>query len=149
MAILRRSPFRQLRELERQLDDLVRGGDSEVQESESSSAISSWSPRVDVYEEGDEIVFDLDAPGMEKDDLDVSLEKNRLTISGERREERDVEVEDRNYLRSERVYGTFKRSFALPDSVEADDVSANYEDGVLTVKAPKSESSTSQSVQIE
>lgn len=146
MAILRRSPFRQLRELERQLDDLIRNGDQDEQD--QSQAITGWSPRVDVYEQNDELVFEVDAPGIHKDDLDVSIEDNRLTISGERREEKNVEDSDRNYFRSERVYGQFQRSFALPDAIDADQVAASYDDGVLTVRAPKVEDSTTQSVQI-
>lgn len=147
MAILRRSPFRQLRELERQLDDIFREGEQEDQN--GSQALTGWSPRVDVYEEGDELVFEVDAPGLHKDDLDVSIEDNRLTIGGERREEKDVEDSERNYFRSERVYGQFQRSFALPDNVDAEQISANYENGVLTVRAPRTEESRSQSVQID
>lgn len=146
MAILRSSPFRQLRELERQLDDLMRDGDQDNKN--NSQAITGWSPRVDVYEESDDLVFEVDAPGIHKDDLDVSIEDNRLTISGERREEKNVEEEDRNYFRSERVYGQFQRSFALPDAVDAEQVQASYDDGVLTVRAPRVEESTSQNVQI-
>lgn len=148
MAILRRGPFRQLRKLERQLDDLF-AGDTEVEDQESSPSLTDWSPRVDVYEENDELVFEVDAPGINKDDLDVSINDNRLQISGERREERDVDEEARNYFRAERVYGSFKRSFALPDRAgDPDQINARYEDGVLTVRVPRMEESTSESIQI-
>ncbi|MFB6344675.1 MAG: Hsp20/alpha crystallin family protein [bacterium] len=146
MAILRRNPFRKLRDLERQLDDMFRKEESD--DTNGSQAISGWSPRVDVYEEGNDLVFELDAPGLHKDDLDVSIEDNRLTIRGERREEKDVEDEDRNYYRSERIYGQFQRSFALPDKVEASEIDASYDDGVLTVRAPQTAESTSESIQI-
>lgn len=146
MAILRRGPMRTLRQLERQLDDAFPGDGNE--RDEQSSALTKWSPRVDVYEEGDELVFELDAPGVNKDALDVSLEENRLTVSGERREEKNVEDDERNYFRSERVYGQFKRSFALPDAVDTERIEANFNEGVLTVRVPKLEDSPSRKVEI-
>jgi HSP20 family protein len=149
MAILRRGPFRQIRELERQLDDLVSGESGDRDRNGDSTALTSWSPRVDVYEEGDNLVFELDAPGLNKDDLDVSIEDNRLTVTGERREEKNVEDEDRNYFRSERVYGKFKRSFALPDSIDHEAISANYDNGVLKVTAPQTAESSTKSIQVE
>lgn len=147
MAILRRGPMRTLRQLERQLDDVFSGDGSERDE-QSSTALTKWSPRVDVYEEGDELVFELDAPGVNKNDLDVSLEENRLTVSGERREEKNVEDDERTYFRSERVYGQFKRSFALPDAVDTERIEANFSEGVLTVRVPKLEDSPSRKVEI-
>lgn len=147
MAILRQSPFRQLRKLERQLDDLVGGSDGET--NDRNAGLTRWSPRVDVYEEGNDLVFQLDVPGINKDNLDVSVDNNQLVISGERREEKDVEDKNRNYFRSERVYGTFQRSFALPETVDADQIDASYDDGVLKIRAPRTEQATSQQVQIE
>lgn len=147
MAILRRGPMRTLRQLEQQLDDVFSGNGSERDE-QSSTALTKWSPRVDVYEEGDELVFELDAPGVDKEDLDVSLDENRLIVSGERREEKDVQEGDRNYFRSERVYGQFKRSFALPEVVETDQIEANFDEGVLTIRVPKREDSPSRSIEI-
>lgn len=149
MALLRRGPFRTLRQLERQLDDLVPGEDGDQDQPETSRSLSRWSPRADVYEDNNDLVFEVDAPGVNKDDLDVSLEDNRLVIQGERREEKDVEEEERNYFRSERVYGTFQRSFRLPKNVNADEITANYDGGVLRVRVPKSEEASTQSIQIQ
>jgi HSP20 family protein len=102
-----------------------------------------------VYEDNNDLVFEVDTPGVSKDDLDVSLEDNRLVIQGERREEKDVEEEERNYFRSERVYGTFQRSFRLPKNVNADEITANYDGGVLRVRVPKNEEASTQSIQIQ
>lgn len=150
MAIMRRSPFDTLRNLEQQLDQFFGRGDAEEGNGSDLGrrGLTSWRPRVDVYQEGNELVFEVDASGINKQDLDVSIENNRLTIQGERVSEQ--EEEDRDYYRSERVYGTFQRSFALPDNVEGDQVKASYEDGVLTVRTPiTSASEESQSIPIE
>lgn len=144
MALLRRDPFEKLRDLERQLGQAFTG---EEKDESTGNGLTSWRPRVDVYEEGEELVFEVDASGIDKDNLDVSIEDNRLTIRGERRAEH--QEEDRDYYRSERVYGTFQRSFALPDSIEQDDVNASYEDGVLTVRTPLTKSAGKRSVPIE
>lgn len=149
MAILRRGPFRTLRQLERQLDDLVPGEDDEQNQPETTRSLSRWSPRADVYEDDSGLVFEVDAPGVSKGDLDVNLEDNRLTVEGERREEKDVEGEDRNYIRSERVYGTFQRSFQLPKNVKAEEITANFDDGVLRIRVPKPEEATTRSIQIQ
>lgn len=147
MAILRRGPMRTLRELEQQLDDAFSGNGDE-RDDRSSTALTQWSPRVDVYEDGDDLVFELDAPGVKRDNLDVNLDENRLTVSGERREEKSVEDDERNYFRSERVYGQFKRSFALPEAVDTEEIEATLDEGVLTIRVPKREGSPSRSIEI-
>lgn len=144
MALARRSPFGLLRDLERQLDDAFKGDNG----SSSEPSLSRWSPKVDVYEEGDNIVFEIEAAGVNKDDIDISIEDNRLVIRGERREERKTD-EDRDYYRSERFFGTFQRSFALPDTIDADAVEASYDDGVLNVSLPKAEEARRKSIEIE
>lgn len=143
MAILRRDPFENLRNLEKQLSQVFQ---NEENEDQPSNGLTSWRPRVDVYEENDELVFEVDASGIDKDDLDVSIEDNRLTIRGERKAEH--EQSNRDYYRSERVYGTFQRSFALPDSIAEEDVSASYDNGVLTISTPLSQTAEKRSVPI-
>jgi HSP20 family protein len=144
MALRRRSPFGLLRDLERQLEDRIRG----QEDGDDQNSITSWSPKVDVYEEDSNIVFEVEAPGVDKDDIDISIEDNRLTIKGERREASESE-EDRDYYRSERFYGTFQRSFTLPDKVDTEDVSARYDNGLLHVTLPKRTRSTSTTIEIE
>jgi len=143
MALSRRSPFRLLRDLDRQLSDVLPEEDGE-----SQTSITRWSPKVDIYEQGENIVFEVEAPGVEKDDIDISIEENRLVIQGERTEQKEWD-DDRNYYRSERFYGNFQRSFALPEAIDAAEVTATYDDGVLKVTLPKVASSQSQSIQIQ
>ncbi len=95
------------------------------------------SPRVDVCEDKDEYVVAIEAPGMAKEDLKISVHENTLTIKGERRKEEPKE--GTKYHRAERPWGAFQRSFRLPRDVQADKVSAVYKDGVLKVAVPKAE----------
>jgi HSP20 family protein len=96
-----------------------------------------WAPAVDIYEDEKEIVVSADLPEMEEKDLDVRVEDNHLIIKGERKFENEEKKE--NYHRVERRYGSFQRTFALPDTVDADNVEANYDKGVLKVHLPKVE----------
>jgi HSP20 family protein len=97
---------------------------------------SLWSPQVDVVRRGDKLVVRADVPGLDRDDLQVDVEDNVLTIRGERREEH--EDEDEGVFRTERSYGEFYRAIPLPDGVSADQCEAKYENGVLevTLKVP-------------
>ena len=95
------------------------------------------SPSVDIYEKGDEIVVKSDMPGMTKDDIEVNLTDDTITLSGERRKEE--KVEEKNFYRLERSYGSFKRTFGLPTEVQSDKAKASFKDGVLEVKIPRSE----------
>jgi HSP20 family protein len=92
---------------------------------------------VDIYEEGDNVIVKSDLPGMTKDDIEVNLTDDTITLSGERKKEE--KVEKKNYFRLERSYGAFKRSFALPVEVQTDKAKAVFRDGVLEIKIPKTE----------
>jgi len=94
-------------------------------------------PMVDIYEEDDKLVVKCDLPGMTRDDIEINLTDDTITISGEKRKEE--KVEKKNYFRLERAYGAFKRSFALPVEVDTDKAKASFKDGVLEVKIPKTE----------
>jgi len=96
-----------------------------------------WSPPVSVSETNDEIVLTAELPGMSESDIQIELENNVLSISGEKTEERQEGDEERRYHVWERSYGSFRRSFTLPRTVSADDVTASFEGGVLTVTMPK------------
>jgi HSP20 family protein len=97
----------------------------------------SWSPAVDVYEDDKKIVLKADLPDVEEKDIDIQVADGLLTIKGERHLE--SETKDKNFHRVERSYGTFSRSFGLPEGVDADKISASYKKGVLEVTVPKSE----------
>jgi len=96
-----------------------------------------WVPSVEVSEKGDEILVNCELPGMAKEDVEIVLQNNVLTIRGEKKEERKEETENKRYLVYERNYGAFARSFTLPTNVSADKVSATFEKGVLSIHLPK------------
>ncbi|MGD1992342.1 MAG: Hsp20/alpha crystallin family protein [Anaerolineae bacterium] len=97
----------------------------------------AFSPQIDVVEDEDEIRVSAELPGMDEDEIDVSLSRGTLTIQGEKREE--TEDRGRNYYRMERSYGTFRRSIPLPSTVDESAAEATYEKGVLTISLPKKE----------
>ena len=99
-------------------------------------ASGTWAPAVDVAEENDKIVVKVEVPGVDEKDLKVHFEDGILTVTGERQFERK---DDRNYHRIERAYGTFTRTFSLPRSVDANQITANYKNGILDIEIPKKE----------
>jgi HSP20 family protein len=94
-------------------------------------------PSVDIFEESDDVVVKAELPGMKKEDIEVSVTNSTMTISGEKKQEE--KVERKNYHRVERSYGSFTRSFRLPTEVQMDKAKANYKEGVLEIRMPKSE----------
>lgn len=110
---------------------------------------SSWSgfvPSVDVSETDDEITVSADLPGLEKENIELQIQDNVLTIRGER--EHHEETKERNVYRSERSYGTFHRSVRLPAEVDANKADAKYKNGVLTVKLPKPATSRQKKIRV-
>jgi HSP20 family protein len=105
-------------------------------------------PATDVVENEREIRVITELPGMNADDLDIDLENNVLTIRGEKQEERTEEGEEGTYHLSERRYGQFSRSFILPRDVDSDQIEASFENGVLTVRIPKSEKTRRRRIQV-
>ena len=97
----------------------------------------AWAPAVDIYEDEKAITLKAELPDMDEKDLDVRVEEGHLTIKGERKFESEEKKE--NFHRIERRYGSFERTFALPETVDAENISAKYEKGVLRVVAPKVE----------
>ena len=96
-----------------------------------------WSPAVDVVENKDNYILKAELPGMNKDDVKITLENNILTIRGEKKNE--YEKKEGNYHRVERSYGSFERSFTVPGTIKTNDIDAQYKDGVLTLTLPKAE----------
>jgi HSP20 family protein len=131
MAIIRWDPFREMTSTQDQFDRLWRGM------LEGRRGQEAWLPAVDVFDAKDAVVLKAELAGMDPDDIEIEVDDNVLTIRGERKFEEKVD-EDR-YYRVERRYGSFSRSLALPQGVRADDIEANYEDGVLEVRVPKVE----------
>ena len=101
---------------------------------------------MDIYETEQELVMRADLPDLSEKDMDIRVENNMLTIHGERKFEKNISED--NYLRMERAYGAFSRSFSLPNTVNADKIKADYRNGVLTVTLPKREESKPKQVKI-
>jgi HSP20 family protein len=102
---------------------------------------------VDVYEDAHQVVLKLEVPGIKQEDLDVQVENQTLTVKGERKFDKDEKEE--NFHRIERRYGSFARTFTLPQTVDAGSVKANYEQGVLTISLAKKEAAKPKQVKVE
>jgi len=131
MSITRFDPFRHLTAWQDQMNRLF----DTVRFQPEESTLTTWAPSVDIYETENELVLKADLPDINEKDIDVRIENNMLTIRGERKFEQKVKEE--NYLRIERSYGSFSRSFSLPATVNAEAIKAEYKNGVLTVAVPK------------
>ncbi len=139
----RLEPFRGLSALQDQFNRII--NDSFRHQGEES-ALTTWAPAVDIYETPNELVVKADLPDVNEKDIDVRVENNLLTICGERKFEKSVSEE--NYLRVERTYGAFSRSFSLPNTVNPEAIGAEYKNGVLTVTLPKREESKPRQVKV-
>lgn len=106
---------------------------------------TGWSPALDLYESGDHLVAVVELPGMRKEDIDISLHDGTLTISGERKRE---STNGDKAQRTERYFGTFRRSISLPTRVDAGKVSATYQDGILRVTLPKAEEAKPKQIRV-
>jgi HSP20 family protein len=102
---------------------------------EEALTTANFAPPVDVYEDEHNITLKIEVPGIDEKDINVSIENNTLTVRGERRFEKDEKEE--NFHRVERMYGSFTRSFTMPNTVDPEEVSAHYEKGVLKIRLPK------------
>lgn len=147
MAIVRFDPFRELSSMQDRINRIF--GDAYGRRSEDDIMLrGDWIPPVDIFEnESGEIVMKAELPGLKKEDIDLRVENNTLTIRGERR--RHDEVKEEQYHRVERVYGVFSRSFSLPATVDASRVSADYKDGLLTVVLPVKEEAKPRQIQVK
>jgi HSP20 family protein len=135
MTVLTRfEPFREFATLQDRINRVFRdsyaGGDRD-----EALTTSSFAPAVDVYEDEHKVVLKIEVPGIEEKDIDVRVENNTLTVHGERKIEKEEKEE--NYRRVERQYGSFTRTFTLPPTVDTENVSANYDKGVLNISLPK------------
>src|ERR671916_1249694 len=145
MSITRYDPFRDLRTLQDEVNRLFSSNFSRSFGDEGF-ARGAWAPSVDIYENKDQIVLEAELPGMNREDFEVTVENNVLTLRGERRfEKRD---ESDNYHRVERAYGQFTRSFTLPQTVSAENAAAEYKNGVLRVVLRKREEVKARRIEI-
>ncbi len=110
---------------------------------------SEWIPKIDVEETEKAFLVSAELPGMEEKDINVTLEKNILTISGEKKEEKEEKDEKKNRYYTERHYGSFRRSVTLPEEIRTDNIKANFKKGVLTIDIPKDEKAPGKKISIE
>ncbi|HEY7535510.1 MAG TPA: Hsp20/alpha crystallin family protein [Thermodesulfobacteriota bacterium] len=107
----------------------------------------AWAPAVDIYEAEDSFVVSADLPGINKEDIQIDLKDNTLTLKGEKKFEQKVSKD--NYIRVERTYGSFVRSFTLPQNVDADKIKAKYKEGVLELSIPKKEEAKPKQIKVD
>jgi len=147
-TLTRWDPFKEMQEMQNRLSSFfgrmpMRRGDGP----EESVTAAEWAPLVDIIEDDREYLVKAELPEVKKEDVKVSVENGVLTIRGERRFEK--EQKDKKYHRVERGYGSFVRSFTLPDVADADKVTAEFKDGVLRVHLPKSERAKTKQIEVK
>ena len=130
-----RSPFGELESMERRFEDMFGPSHFPFIMRRTPWQDIGWTPAIEVFDKDDRLVVKAEIPGMKEEDIKVSVEGDTLTIRGEKKTESEVKNED--YYRCERSYGSFFRSVALPSTVDASKIEADYEDGVLEVTLPK------------
>lgn len=145
MAIVRYQPWNSMEQLRREMGRLFEGQPST--EEESSIATSDWVPAVDIQENDAEFLIHADIPGVDPDDIDVHMEDGMLTIKGER--DTETKEEKNGYKRVERQHGTFYRRFSLPDTANADKISAKSKNGVLEITIPKQEKAQPRKIEVK
>ena len=137
MTIVRWEPLRELNSLQSEMNRLFNTAFDQPSAGGNGGNLRRWMPAMDLVETDDHFVLRADLPGMDEDDVKIELEDSTLTISGERKAEHEEKSE--GYYRVERAFGTFARTLTLPQGVDADAVTANFERGVLEVRIPKPE----------
>ena len=145
MAIVRWEPFRDVLSTQDRLNRLFNQTLSQMF-GEEDGKLGTWAPAVDVFETDQNLVVKAELPGIDPKEVEIRVENNTLFLKGQRKFE--SEVKEENYHRIERSYGSFTRTFALPGSIDAEKVSADYKSGVLTLTLPKREEAKPKTIKI-
>ena len=135
--LVRFNPMRERNDFQTQIDGFFNTPFFSVGPMPDESRAELWYPSVDMFEKGDALVIKAELPGMSNDDIEVNIDNGKLTLSGERKSEK--EVEEDKYYRRERTYGKFVRTFALPADADPDKIEAKFKDGVLIIEILKPE----------
>ncbi len=144
MSLTRYNPWSVFDQLQRELNNPMNKFDSDEN---GNIATANWAPAVDIKEDDKAFTLLADIPGVDPDDIEVTMDKGVLTVKGERQSEKKTEEE--NYKRVERQYGVFYRRFSLPDSADADSIEAHSEHGVLKITIPKQEVAQSRRISVK
>jgi len=140
------NPFAEMADLQREMDKVF--GDFYGRTPFRMAATEAmWSPLVDIHETKDNILLQIEVPGVKQEDIHVSIEDGTLTLKGERK--RETEVKEDQYHRVERSYGHFERRILLSSEVDSDRVKASYRDGVLEIQLPKKEEAKPKQIRVE
>jgi HSP20 family protein len=145
-ALRARWPVRAGEEMERFMDEILTGWPFRTWRRLPAEEMS-WSPPAEMYEKDDRIVVRLEMPGVSKDEIDISMVGDTLTIKGERKVSREVKEEE--YHRCEMAYGSFSRSLVMPVAVDVERIEAGYEDGILEIDIPKAKEAKPSRIQIK
>jgi HSP20 family protein len=144
MVITRWDPFRELSSLQNRVNSLFQDYGRGSQDELTTSG--SFIPAVDVYEDEHKVVLKLEVPGVKQEDLDVQVENMTLTVRGQRSFEKEEKEE--NFQRIERRYGSFSRSFTLPNTIDTENVNASYDNGVLKLELAKREEAKPKQIKV-
>ena len=148
MTLVRWDPFREFTQMQDRLNRVFTDAYGRSGSDEGFLTSGAWVPPVDIYQNGDtELVLKAELPDMKEEEIELTIEENTLTLSGEKK--LDTEVTEEQFHRIERSYGSFARTFALPPTVDAGKVSAQYQAGVLTVRLPLREDAKPNRIKIE
>lgn len=147
MTLVRWDPFRELEEMSEHLNRMFSRPAVTAKNGNEALTVADWIPTVDISETDGEYVIKAELPDVKKEDVKVTLEDGVLTLTGERRQEK--EEKNTQYHRVERSYGSFVRSFSLPDLVDETKVKAEYKDGMLNLHLPKSEKTKPRAIEVK
>jgi HSP20 family protein len=146
--LTRWSPWKELEQMEKRLSTIFgRPQGSGNGESKEAISVTQWSPLVDITEDDKEYVVKAEIPEMKKEDIKINVHDDVLTVSGERKYEK--EEKGKKFHRVERAYGSFMRSFTLPENADGSKISAEYKDGMLKVHLPKSEQAKKKTIEVK
>ncbi len=141
------NPFKELEDMEKRLSSYFGRPGISTESGKEAMTVAEWSPHVDITEDDKEYVIKADLPEVKKEDIKLTVQDNVMSISGERKYEK--EEKGKKYHRVERAYGSFMRSFTLPEDADGSKVNAEYKDGVLNVRLPKSEKAKPKSIEVK
>ena len=151
MTLSRWQPFRELSSMRKQMDrlfeDMLSVGQDDWMGLHSIGGM--WTPAVEVKEQDKELILKAEIPGIDAKDLEVEVAEDRVTISGEHKEEKKTEDKEKNYFHSEFHYGKFERVIPLPVAVKTDEIKSDFEQGVLTLTLPKVEDAPKKAVKVK
>ncbi|MEI7834117.1 MAG: Hsp20/alpha crystallin family protein [bacterium] len=147
MSIVRWDPFADMALLRDQVNRAFEQSLNRTGQGQEPASSRTWAPVVDIAESGNDFVLHVEVPGLKPEEIDIQIADDTLTIKGERKLEK--ETKEKEYVRIERSYGAFQRSFSLGVPIKKESVSASYNSGVLTITLPKAEDKKPKQIKIE